>query len=224
MSGLRPAHCVVELAGEQLWLLASKAIYWPARKMLIIADIHFGKAAAFRALGVPVPRGTTTQNLLALDTLLATYACEEIVFLGDFLHARAAHAAATVAAMLAWRARHRDVRLTVVRGNHDAHAGDPAAALGIRMVDEPYSVGKLSFCHHPDTAAPGYVLAGHVHPVYHLRADGDGLRLPCFLLGRERAILPAFGAFTGGHALRPAAGERVYVTADAAIFAIPANC
>ena len=224
MSGLRPAHCLVELAGEQLWLLASKAIYWPARKMLIIADIHFGKAAAFRALGVPVPRGTTTQNLLALDTLLARYACEEIVFLGDFLHARAAHAAATVAAMLAWRARHRDVRLTVVRGNHDAHAGDPAAALCIRMVDEPHSVGKLSFCHHPDTVAPGYVLAGHVHPVFHLRADGDGLRLPCFLLGPSHAILPAFGAFTGGHALRPAAGERVYVTADAAIFPLPANC
>ncbi|KAB8055699.1 ligase-associated DNA damage response endonuclease PdeM [Janthinobacterium rivuli] len=224
MNGQRQAHCVVELAGEQLWLLASKAIYWPARKMLVIADIHFGKAAAFRALGVPVPRGTTTQNLLALDALLATYACEEIVFLGDFLHARAAHAAATVAAMLAWRARHRDVRLTVVRGNHDAHAGDPAAALGIGMVDEPHQVGKLSFCHHPDTVAPGYVLAGHVHPVYHLRADGRGLRLPCFLLGRQRAILPSFGAFTGGHAVRPAAGERVYVTADAAIFPLPANC
>ncbi|MEG0881251.1 MAG: ligase-associated DNA damage response endonuclease PdeM [Janthinobacterium sp.] len=224
MNGQRHAHCVVELAGEQLWLLASKAIYWPARKMLVIADIHFGKAAAFRALGVPVPRGTTTQNLLALDALLATYACEEIVFLGDFLHARAAHAAATVAAMLAWRARHRDVRLTVVRGNHDAHAGDPAAALGIGMVDEPHQVGKLSFCHHPDTVAPGYVLAGHVHPVYHLRADRRGLRLPCFLLGRQRAILPSFGAFTGGHAVRPAAGERVYVTADAAIFPLPANC
>ena len=224
MNGQRQAHCVVELAGEQLWLLASKAIYWPARKMLVIADIHFGKAAAFRALGVPVPRGTTTQNLLALDALLATYACEEIVFLGDFLHARAAHAAATVAAMLAWRARHRHVRLTVVRGNHDAHAGDPAAALGIGMVDEPHQVGKLSFCHHPDTVAPGYVLAGHVHPVYHLRADGEGLRLPCFLLGRQRAILPSFGAFTGGHAVRPAAGERVYVTADAAIFPVPANC
>jgi DNA ligase-associated metallophosphoesterase len=224
MNGQRQAHCVVELAGEQLWLLASKAIYWPARKMLVIADIHFGKAVAFRALGVPVPRGTTTQNLLALDALLATYACEEIVFLGDFLHARAAHAAATVAAMLAWRARHRHVRLTVVRGNHDAHAGDPAAALGIGMVDEPHQVGKLSFCHHPDTVAPGYVLAGHVHPVYHLRADGEGLRLPCFLLGRQRAILPSFGAFTGGHAVRPAAGERVYVTADAAIFPLPANC
>lgn len=224
MNGPQQAHCVVELAGEQVWLLAHKAMYWPARRMLIIADIHFGKAAAFRALGVPVPRGTTTQNLLALDALLASYACEEIVFLGDFLHARAAHAAATVAAMQAWRARHPDVRLTVVRGNHDAHAGDPAAALGIRMVDEPHSVGKLSLCHHPDTVAPGYVLAGHVHPVFHLRAGRGGLRLPCFLLGRERAILPSFGAFTGGHAMRPGAGERVYVTADAAIFPLPANC
>ena len=103
MSEGRQAYCEVELAGERLWLLADKAVYWPARKMLIIADIHFGKAAAFRALGVPVPRGTTTQNLLALDALLAMYACDEIIFLGDFLHARAAHAAATVAAMLCSR-------------------------------------------------------------------------------------------------------------------------
>ena len=223
MSGPQ-AHCVVELAGEMVWLLAHKAVYWPTRKMLVIADIHFGKAAAFRALGVPVPRGTTTQNLLALDVLLASYACEEIVFLGDFLHARAAHAPATVAAMLAWRARHPALRLTVVRGNHDAHAGDPAATLAIRMVDEPHQVGKLSFCHHPDTVATGYVLAGHVHPVFHLRGDIGGLRLPCFLLGRQRAILPSFGAFTGGHAVRPGTGERIYVTADAAIFPLPTNC
>ena len=223
MSGPRRAYCEVELAGETVWLLAHKAVYWPARKLLVVADIHFGKAAAFRALGVPVPRGTTTQNLQALDALLATYDCGEIVFLGDFLHARAAHAAATVAAMLAWRARHPDVLLTVVRGNHDAHAGDPAAALGIRMVDEPHSVGRLAFCHHPETLASGYVLAGHVHPVYHLRAGRAGLRLPCFLLGPSRAILPSFGAFTGGHAVHPAVGERVYLTADAAIFALPAN-
>lgn len=221
MTGQRPAHCVAEVAGELLWLLADKAVYWPARRMLVVADIHFGKAAAFRALGVPVPRGTTTQNLQALDALLAAHACEEIVFLGDFLHARAAHAAATVAAMQAWRARHPLLRLTLVRGNHDLHAGDPACALRIAMVDEPHTVGALSFCHHPDTVAPGYVLAGHVHPVFHLRAAGAGLRLPCFLLGQSRAILPSFGAFTGGHAVRPGAGESVYVTADTAIFRLP---
>lgn len=225
MSERKASHCVIELAGEVIWLLAHNAMYWPARKLLIVADIHFGKAVAFRALGVPVPRGTTTQNLEALDALLASHVCEEIVFLGDFLHARAAHAPATLAAMLAWRARHAGLRLTLVRGNHDAHAGDPAASLRMVMVDEPHTLGAFSFCHHPETPAPAYVLAGHVHPVFQLRAKGAGggaLRLPCFLLGPSRAILPSFGAFTGGHAVQAAAGESVYVTADGAIFRLPA--
>lgn len=214
-------YCSVELAGETLWLLASKAVYWPAKSMLIVADIHFGKATAFRSLGVPVPHGTTTENLQALSQLLDAYACEEIVFLGDFLHARAAHAPATLAAMHAWRARHPDLRLTLVRGNHDLHAGDPPASLGIVMVDEPHRAGPFALCHHPDLEADGYVLAGHVHPVFHLRAARETLRLPCFLLGPSRAILPSFGSFTGGYAIRPLADEAVFVTADSAIFRVP---
>lgn len=214
-------HCSIELAGETLWLLAGKAIYWPARKMLLVADIHFGKATAFRSLGVPVPHGTTSDNLQALSHLLEGYACEEIVFLGDFLHARAARAPATLAAMQAWRARHPGLRLTLVRGNHDLHAGDPPASLGITMVDEPHRVGPFSLCHHPELETDGYVLAGHVHPVFHLRAARETLRLPCFLLGPRRAMLPSFGAFTGGHAVKVAPDEAVFVVADTAIFRVP---
>ena len=60
----------VELAGEELWLLAEKAIYWPRHTTLLIADAHFGKSAAYRQLGQPVPVGTTQANLGVLDTLL----------------------------------------------------------------------------------------------------------------------------------------------------------
>ncbi len=214
-------HSIVALAGETLWLLASRAIYWPARQTLIVADIHFGKAAAFRSLGVPVPHGTTTENLQALQQLIEAYPCEEIVFLGDFLHARAAHAPATLAAMQRWRARHPALRLCLVRGNHDLHAGDPPASLGIAVHDEPHRMGPFALCHHPDLETEGYVLAGHVHPVFHLRAARETLRLPCFLLGPQRAILPSFGAFTGGHALKPLPDEQVYVTADSAVFRVP---
>ncbi len=210
----------IELAGERVLLLPQKALYWPARAMLIIADIHFGKAASFRARGVPVPRGTTTQNLEALDALMARYPTREIMFLGDFLHARAAHASATLAAMLAWRRRNGDLRLTLVRGNHDLRAGDPAAALGIDMVDEPHTVGAFSFCHHPDIAGDGYVLAGHVHPVYLLSSRLDSLRLPCFLAGPSRMILPSFGAFTGGHVVNPLPGEHVYVSSGEAVHSV----
>ncbi|HWW70845.1 MAG TPA: hypothetical protein VN089_12960, partial [Duganella sp.] len=65
-----PGTLAIGLAGEQVLLLPEKALYWPREKMLIVADIHFGKAASFRALGVPVPGGTTADNLRALDGLL----------------------------------------------------------------------------------------------------------------------------------------------------------
>lgn len=210
----------VQVAGESLVLLAEKAVYWPREQMLIVADIHFGKAASFRAQGVPVPRGTTTQNLDALDDLLRAHAVRQIVFLGDFLHARAAHASATLKAMLAWRARHPALTLTLVRGNHDRHAGDPSKALDIALVDEPYALAPFSFCHHPDIGAPGYALAGHIHPTYLLSTRFDSLRLPCFVVGAERMILPSFGAFTGGFLIRPEPLDAIYVSSGEAVHCV----
>jgi DNA ligase-associated metallophosphoesterase len=211
---------MVQVAGESLLLLPEKAIYWPRERMLIIADIHFGKAAAFRALGVPVPRGTTSENLAGLDALVSAHGARQVVFLGDFLHARAAHASSTQLAMLAWRQRHLDLALTLVRGNHDLHAGDPAAALGMALVDEPHAIGPFAFCHHPGVESPGYGLAGHVHPVYVLATRFDALRLPCFVVGEQGLILPSFGAFTGGHAVRPGPGDHIYVTSGDAVHAV----
>jgi DNA ligase-associated metallophosphoesterase len=210
----------ISIAGEAVVLLAKKALWWPREKMLVIADIHFGKAAAFRSLGIPVPSGTTTQNLDGLDELVREHGAEHILFLGDFLHARASHAASTQAALLAWRQRNPQLTLTLVRGNHDKHAGDPAAVLKIDMVDEPHTVGALSFCHHPDIAAPGYVLAGHVHPAFMLATRFDKLRLPCFVVGATRMILPSFGAFTGGHTIRREPGEAIYVTSGDAVHCV----
>lgn len=207
----------IEVAGETMLLLAEKALVWPAQRMLIIADIHFGKAASFRAAGVPVPRGTTSQNLAALDAIMAAHDIRHIMFLGDFLHARAAHASATVAAMLAWRLRHADVKLTLVRGNHDRHAGDPAASLLIDLVDEPFEMGPFAFCHHPDLETSAYALAGHIHPSFRLSTRFDSLRLPCFVVGGRRMILPSFGAFTGGYVITPAADDRIYVSSGEAV-------
>ncbi|WP_338765487.1 ligase-associated DNA damage response endonuclease PdeM [Massilia sp. METH4] len=214
----------IELAGEQVALLPQKALYWPRARMLVVADIHFGKAASFRALGVPVPRGTTSENLAGLDALLAAHDTGHILFLGDFLHARAAHASATLQAMLAWRERHPTLALTLVRGNHDRHAGDPSRLLRIDLVDEPHRIGPFAFCHHPDLpdeqVGDGYVLAGHVHPVYRLAGRRESLRLPCFAVGVRRAILPSFGAFTGGHPVEPGPGERFFLVADDDIHSI----
>ncbi len=209
------------IADESVQLLSERALFWPRKHMLVIADIHFGKAAAFRAQAIPVPHGTTAENLTALDTLIARHAVTHIVFLGDFLHAKTARSPVTLAALQRWRALHEALHLTLVRGNHDLHAGDPPGSLNIEVVDEPWCVDGFAFCHHPDAVTDAYVISGHVHPVYRLKTGSDTLRLPCFVIGPSRTILPSFGAFTGGYAVTPEAGDRVVVTAGTTVFSIP---
>lgn len=214
------AELEVEVAGETLLLLPQRALFWPGASLLVVADVHFGKAASFRAQGIPVPRGTTTDNLVRLDGLVMRHRPRELLFLGDFLHHKSGRTDATFAALSAWRAQRSDLALTLVRGNHDRHAGDPPAALGISVVDEPHHRGPFAFAHHPEPVAGAYVLAGHLHPVYRLAARGDALRLPCFLLGAELGLLPSFGAFTGGHAVRRGAMERLFVAAEESVFEV----
>ena len=208
----------ITLAGESLMLMIDKAAYLPARCTLLIADAHIGKAVSFRRLGVPVPQGTTSESLARLTMLVAQLGAQRIVFLGDFLHSAHAQAADTQAAVARWRDAHRDVHLTLVRGNHDDRAGDPPAALGIEVVDEPLHLGPWALCHHPQPVAEGYVLAGHLHPCVVLRGRArERLRLPCFLFGDRVGVLPAFGAFTGMHPIQPKPQDRVYAVTPTGI-------
>lgn len=204
--------CSLMLEGEELWLLAEKAVYWPARRCLLIADVHFGKASAYRSLGQPVPQGTTTENLETLDRLLAAFACEQVIFLGDFLHGPGSHASGTLGALRAWRAHNPWLSLVLVRGNHDKRAGDPPADLSIEVVAEPLLVGPFALQHEPQDHPSHHVLAGHVHPVYRLRGKGrQSLRLPCFQIGKRVSLLPAFGAFTGGYPVVASEDQQVFV-------------
>ena len=196
-------------------LLPEKAAFLPARQMLLVADAHVGKALSFRTLGVPVPHGTTGETLQALSSLLHRLPVRHLVLLGDFLHSARANTPSTAAALASWRERHADLEITLVRGNHDDHAGDPPARLGIAPCEEPFAAGPLLLCHHPRPHPGGYVIGGHLHPCLHLAGrPHDRLRLPCFWFGAGVGVLPAFGAFTGMHPIRPAAGDRVFAIAD----------
>jgi len=213
----------VEFGGVALQLLPQRVAYLPEQRLLLVADAHIGKAGSFRSLGVPVPRGTTAQTLGVLDALLEATGAAGIVFLGDLLHSARGRAADTLAAVAQWRGRHAGIALTLVRGNHDRHAGDPPADWGVEVVDEPLRVGGLALAHHPAPVAGAYVIAGHLHPCVVLGGRAhERLRLPCFHFGAGVGVLPAFGAFTGMHAVRPAAGDRVFAVAGDSVREIPA--
>ncbi|HYW57178.1 MAG TPA: ligase-associated DNA damage response endonuclease PdeM [Polaromonas sp.] len=213
---------VISYAGETLWLLPERALWWPNKRVLWIADIHLGKAATYRALGQPVPSGTTHENLTRLTRLLTHYRPDALVFLGDFLHAARARTPAVLSALTAWRSQHAAVHCTLVRGNHDQRAGDPPEGLNIEVVNEPFLMGPFAACHHPQTHATHAVIAGHLHPALHLRGPGrDHLRLPCFCFEPRLAILPAFGEFTGGWRVQPEPGRQLYPVGGRAVWRLP---
>ena len=205
----------VEIAGESLELCSGRAAYWPRRRMLLVADPHFGKAASFRALGVHVPRGTTAGALARLDALVTRLEPVRIEFLGDFLHAREGRDDETFRLLAGWRARHGRIAMRLVRGNHDRRAGDPPSTVGIDCVDGPVLEPPFALAHHPTLVAGAYVIAGHVHPCAVLVGRGrQRERLPCFWLGEHTGVLPAFGDFTGCAEATPAEGDAVWVVAD----------
>ncbi len=204
---------MLQIGGHSVLLLADKALYWPQAKLMCIADAHFGKAASYRALGQPVPPGTTSANLARLDRLLANHATCRLVFLGDFMHARNARTPGTLAALQDWRARHPELVCTLVRGNHDLRAGDPAPELRFEVVDEPLIVGTFALRHTPGSHAGHHAIAGHVHPVFQLHGKGrQRLRLPCFYSSGGITLLPSFGDFTGGHRIEAGPASRIFVT------------
>jgi len=213
----------IDVGGEALELLATGVIHARARRCLIVADAHFGKAATFRARGVPVPRGTTRETLTRLEAVLARTQPASLVFLGDLFHAAEAHAPATLALLRAWRAARASLDVVLVEGNHDLKAGAPPLDLGIEVRSEPWCVDGLALCHHPQFVPGLHALAGHLHPTVRISGRaGDSVRLPCFWLRDGLTVLPAFGSFTGGARFDREPGDRVVAIAEERLYEIPA--
>jgi metallophosphoesterase superfamily enzyme len=90
-----------------------------------------------------------------------------------------------------------------IHGNHDPL---PPKQLGGRGAVE-IAIGPLVFRHdaHREQPAGGGEVIGHYHPVASVSTRGRSFRRRCFAIGRDRLLLPAFGAYAGGLNVREAA-------------------
>jgi DNA ligase-associated metallophosphoesterase len=212
----------ITLAGQEVRLLPERALIWQLACTLVVADIHWGKAATFRAAGIPIPGGTTDADLARLDAALARTGARRLVVLGDLFHAKAGRVASrTLATLRLWRERCSGLEILLVRGNHDRHAGDPPEDLRINCVNSPGFLPPFVLRHEPRDSTEGYTLAGHLHPA--LVVSGPALqreRLPCFLVRPGLAVLPAFGSFTGMAPVIPAPSDHAFVVADGEVLPI----
>jgi metallophosphoesterase superfamily enzyme len=232
----------LRLGGQTLDLLPERAAFWREGSALLVADCHFGKAASLRRHGLAVPEGGTADDLIRLDTLLARTQAQSLVVVGDFFHSPSGYGAEVIDALVAWRARHDALRLTLVPGNHDRSLHRLPAALRLDIVRDPHVEAGLGFVHDPghvpsphpaggrgpmrrsgESDAPCGHICGHLHPAIRL---GDrrvrGLTAPCFWVRHGSVlVLPSFGAFTGSVAISPDAGDRVFAVAGGRVVEVP---
>lgn len=185
-----------DFAGARLSALPSGALHWPAEACLVVSDLHLGRSERYaRRAGALLPPYEVEETLARLDADIAALAPHMVICLGDSFDDAEAGALAEREAL--WLARLMAGRRWVwIAGNHDpaplALAGEHRAELAL---------GPLTFRHEARADAGGEVsgegsgeVSGHYHPKVRLA----GRAIPCFLVDRARAILPAYGTYTGG--------------------------
>ena len=210
----------VEVGGSEWRLFATRGALHLATRTLLIADLHLGKAAHFRRAGMALPQGITSADLDRLAALVDAAGAQRLLVLGDVVHAGIDEGAPWFARWQRFRRAHPALRLDVVGGNHDRHA--ELARLGVTDLGDRTTIEGIDCAHHPRHAADAYTIAGHIHPVAWLHDRGLRARLPCFWIGAQTMVLPAFGSFTGGHAFAPQPSDRIFACAGGNLLRLPA--
>lgn len=186
--------------GLDLALSLDGALLWPEERLLIAADLHLEKGSSFAgSAGRLLPPYDSAQTVARLERLVETHRPLRVVALGDSFHDRAG--ANRLDDDTATRIRRlSDLTDWIwIQGNHDPK---PPAHLGGRGVAE-LALGPLIFRHDAVAAEePGGEVIGHYHPVATIATRGRSFRRRCFVIGRRRLLLPAFGAYAGGLSVR----------------------
>lgn len=208
----------IEFGGEWIELNPLRCAFIRSRKMLLLADLHLGKAAHFRRHGLAVPADAHSSDFIRIDSLLAHYQPEQVLILGDLFHSAHNPDWEQFAHFIQSR---QDARWMLVEGNHDILAEKHYREAGLQLLGDAWLDGGICFRHEP-AALDVPVIAGHIHPGAALEGKGrQRLRLPCFHISGQTLTLPAFGALTGLFTVRKEkATDRIYAIAGDSIYTL----
>ncbi|MBU6461310.1 MAG: ligase-associated DNA damage response endonuclease PdeM [Bradyrhizobium sp.] len=202
--GGKQSHLTI--AGISLVADLHGALFWEDQSLLVVSDLHLEKGSSFAARGVLLPPYDTVATLSRLAAVIARHDPRMVIALGDSFHDRTAHerlSSPDRAAIAALQARRDWIWIC---GNHDPAL--PSDLGGV--VASEVAIGPISFRHEP-TGAAGEI-AGHLHPKARVTTRGRSMERRCFACDGERAVMPAFGAYTGGLSIRDAAFAKIFGT------------
>ena len=208
---------------EEFELLPDRCLYWPSQELLVVADVHLGKAESFQQQGLWLPAGSRGKDLSILSEVIAGRLVRRLIFLGDLIHSMAGVTGEVLQDFARWMSDFGGEVLVVV-GNHDAGLAKrwPAAWDQATLCDH-VRLGDFIFQHQP-VSQPGpegeYYWVGHVHPMIPLRKGPDRLRLPGFVISAFQGLLPAFSSLSGGYDVSFSPIDRVFVAGEGRVYEV----
>ncbi|MGH2552300.1 MAG: ligase-associated DNA damage response endonuclease PdeM [Chitinophagaceae bacterium] len=196
------------------WVSPDRCLFWEEQNILILADIHLGKAGHFRKAGIPVPEAVNKADLQRLITQIFFFKANRVIIVGDFTHS---HANKELELFKKWRNDFHLIRFDLVKGNHDILEDHWYHETKIKIHKKELVIDDFCFRHETKTSdlfehtKASFIFSGHVHPGIKISGQGrQALMLPCFYFSPGHCILPAFSKFTGTYKVIPKEGEMAY--------------
>ncbi len=182
-----------EFMGETVVFRSLGSLYLPQRNCLVVSDLHLGKSERHARLGGSLfPPFEAHETLDRLEQDLEDTKAKWLVFLGDSFDDD--EAVNNLHPKIHYRIQDlvSGLRCFWIAGNHD---DQPIPFTG--KFTHELNWPPLSFRHMATLTGHGEI-SGHYHPKASVSAKGRRISRPCFLVDRNRIIMPAYGAYTGG--------------------------
>ena len=203
-----------KLRGQEFLLLPEKSLFWVQKEILILSDIHIGKAGHFRKKGIPISNEIHFREFFIMDALINELKPKELVFLGDLFHSDLNREWED---FYVWANGITKTNITLVKGNHDRLADSMYLNSNMTLVDH-LEIDDFLFYHIPEESNDKYVISGHIHPCVRLKGKArQSITLPAFIFREQYALLPAFGNFTGGGKVRLEKSDHVYAVVESSV-------
>lgn len=194
----------LSFANQEFMLTTGRALYWPAERALLVADLHLEKASFYARHGQMLPPYDSRDTLERVAVAIRETGARRVITLGDNFHDAAGlerlepHAAGMLAALT------RAVDWVWVTGNHDnGIEGEAMERLAGGTMAEELVVAGMVLRHQAKPGETRPEFSGHFHPKLQITVRQHRIRRACAVVSRDvsgsgRMILPAFGTLTGG--------------------------
>lgn len=209
----------ISIKDETLTLTNQRALVWKRKKTLVVSDLHIGKTAHFRKAGIAIPSGVLYKDLERLKFLVEFFDTQTTLIVGDLFHAGLNK---DIDVFKEWMQQFDTVNFELIKGNHDRLSNAFYHSLGITIFPDYKDVLPFRFVHdskHCDESA--FCISGHTHPGAILYGRGkQRIKLPCFEIGEQLLVLPAFSEFTGLNTKKTCESSEWFAFTDIDVFKV----